>query len=175
MACIVWRRSLNTRTKTLHETSSGRCSTWAATVAMDGCNAAATFATISLSSSKKPFSASRQKSRSAALRCARSAGEPELRPVADPETCQQCAGRGQVRYQQGFFSIARTCPICNGAGQVITHPCLQCNGAGLTDRRHSISVSVPAGVEDGTRIRYQGEGDAGRAGGPRVTSMWCSR
>ena len=82
-----------------------------------------------------------------------------------PETCKQCAGRGQVRYQQGFFSIARTCPICNGTGQVITDPCLQCNGAGLTDRRHTISVSVPAGVEDGTRIRYQGEGDAGRAGG----------
>jgi molecular chaperone DnaJ len=82
-----------------------------------------------------------------------------------PETCKQCAGRGQVRYQQGFFSIARTCPICNGSGQVITDPCLQCNGAGLTDRRHTISVTVPAGVEDGTRIRYQGEGDAGRSGG----------
>jgi molecular chaperone DnaJ len=88
-------------------------------------------------------------------------------PGRGPETCKQCAGRGQVRYQQGFFSIARTCPICNGAGQVITDPCLQCNGAGLTDRRHTISVSVPAGVEDGTRIRYQGEGDGGRAGGPK--------
>ncbi len=84
-----------------------------------------------------------------------------------PETCKQCAGRGQVRYQQGFFSIARACPICNGSGQVITDPCLQCNGAGLTDRRHTISVSVPAGVEDGTRIRYQGEGDGGRSGGPK--------
>jgi molecular chaperone DnaJ len=84
-----------------------------------------------------------------------------------PETCKQCAGRGQVRYQQGFFSIARTCPICNGSGQVITDPCQTCNGAGLTERRHTISVSVPAGVEDGTRIRYQGEGDAGRAGGPK--------
>jgi len=84
-----------------------------------------------------------------------------------PETCKQCAGRGQVRYQQGFFSIARTCPICNGAGQVITDPCHQCNGTGLTDRRHTISVSVPAGVEDGTRIRYQGEGDAGRSGGTK--------
>ena len=94
----------------------------------------------------------------------RGSGAP---PGRGPETCQQCAGRGQVRYQQGFFSIARTCPICNGAGQVITHPCLQCNGAGLTDRRHTISVSVPAGVEDGTRIRYQGEGDAGRSGGPK--------
>ena len=92
-----------------------------------------------------------------------------------PETCKQCAGRGQVRYQQGFFSIARTCPICNGSGQVITDPCLQCNGAGLTDRRHTISVSVPAGVEDGTRIRYQGEGDAGRSGGGKGDSMSCCR
>ena len=84
-----------------------------------------------------------------------------------PETCKQCAGRGQVRYQQGFFSIARTCPICNGSGQVITDPCLQCNGAGLTERRHTMSVTVPAGVEDGTRIRYQGEGDAGKGGGSK--------
>ena len=89
------------------------------------------------------------------------------KPGRGPETCKQCAGRGQVRYQQGFFSIARTCPICNGSGQVITDPCLQCNGAGLTDRRHTMSVTVPAGVEDGTRIRYQGEGDAGRSGGPK--------
>jgi molecular chaperone DnaJ len=94
----------------------------------------------------------------------RGSGTP---PGRGPETCKQCAGRGQVRYQQGFFSVARTCPICNGSGQVITSPCLQCNGAGLTDRRHTISVTVPAGVEDGTRIRYQGEGDAGRAGGPK--------
>ena len=84
-----------------------------------------------------------------------------------PETCKQCAGRGQVRYQQGFFSIARTCPICNGAGQVITEPCLKCNGAGVTERRHTLNVNVPAGVEDGTRIRYQSEGEAGRAGGPK--------
>jgi molecular chaperone DnaJ len=88
-------------------------------------------------------------------------------PGRGPETCKQCAGRGQVRYQQGFFSIARTCPICNGSGQVVTEPCLQCNGAGLTDRKHTISVAVPAGVEDGTRIRYQSEGDAGRSGGPK--------
>ena len=89
------------------------------------------------------------------------------KPGRGAETCKQCAGRGQVRYQQGFFSIARTCPICNGSGQVIADPCLQCSGAGLTDRRHTISVTVPAGVEDGTRIRYQGEGDGGRSGGPK--------
>jgi molecular chaperone DnaJ len=79
--------------------------------------------------------------------------------------CQQCGGRGQVRFQQGFFSIARTCPICSGTGQVVTEPCHTCLGEGRVEKQHSIQVKIPAGVEDGTRIRYQGEGDAGRYGG----------
>lgn len=83
-----------------------------------------------------------------------------------PSTCPHCQGRGQVRYQQGFFSIARTCSACGGAGTVITDPCSTCRGEGRVERQHEISVSIPAGVEDGTRIRYQGEGDAGRFGGP---------
>ncbi|HTV07389.1 MAG TPA: molecular chaperone DnaJ [Acidobacteriaceae bacterium] len=83
-----------------------------------------------------------------------------------PATCPQCQGRGQVRYQQGFFSIARTCGTCSGTGTVITEPCKTCRGDGRVEREHTIHVKVPAGVEDGTRIRYQGEGDAGRAGGP---------
>ncbi|HEV2274600.1 MAG TPA: molecular chaperone DnaJ [Acidobacteriaceae bacterium] len=83
-----------------------------------------------------------------------------------PTTCQQCGGRGQVRFQQGFFSIARTCSACSGSGQVITDPCSVCKGDGRVERRHTITVNVPAGVEDGTRIRYQGEGDTGRFGGP---------
>ena len=82
-----------------------------------------------------------------------------------PTTCQQCQGRGQVRYQQGFFSIARTCPGCNGAGSVITDPCQGCRGDGRVVKERNVSVKVPAGVEDGTRIRYQGEGDVGRNGG----------
>src|SRR5580698_3401511 len=82
-----------------------------------------------------------------------------------PETCQQCAGRGQVRFQQGFFSIARTCPICSGTGQVVIEPCHTCLGEGRVEKEHTIQVKIPAGVEDGTRIRYQGEGDAGRYGG----------
>lgn len=82
-----------------------------------------------------------------------------------PSTCQQCGGRGQVRFQQGFFSIARTCPICSGTGQVVTEPCRTCHGDGRVEKEHSIQVKIPAGVEDGTRIRYQGEGDAGRYGG----------
>jgi len=83
-----------------------------------------------------------------------------------PATCPQCQGRGQVRYQQGFFSIARTCNTCSGTGQVITEPCKMCRGDGRVEREHTIQVKIPAGVEDGTRIRYQGEGDAGRTGGP---------
>ncbi len=80
-------------------------------------------------------------------------------------TCQQCGGRGQVRFQQGFFSIARTCPVCSGTGQIVTEPCTTCRGEARLERERIIQVKIPAGVEDGTRIRYQGEGDAGRYGG----------
>ncbi len=83
-----------------------------------------------------------------------------------PSTCPHCAGRGQVRYQQGFFSIARTCNACGGTGTVISDPCLHCRGEGRVEHEHELLVNIPAGVEDGTRIRYQGEGDAGRFGGP---------
>lgn len=83
-----------------------------------------------------------------------------------PSTCPQCQGHGQVRYQQGFFSVARTCGTCGGTGTIISDPCTNCRGDGRTEREHSIHVQIPAGVEEGTRIRYQGEGDAGRFGGP---------
>ncbi len=83
-----------------------------------------------------------------------------------PETCQQCGGRGQIRSQQGFFSVARTCPVCSGTGAVIRNPCKTCRGDGRVQRQHKLHVKVPAGVEQDTRIRYGGEGDAGRWGGP---------
>ena len=83
-----------------------------------------------------------------------------------PETCQQCGGRGQVRTQQGFFSVARTCPVCSGTGSVVRNPCKTCRGDARIQREHKILVKVPAGVEQDTRIRYSGEGDAGRFGGP---------
>ena len=83
-----------------------------------------------------------------------------------PETCQQCGGRGQIRSQQGFFSVARTCPVCSGTGQVIRNPCRTCGGDTRVQKEHTIAVKVPAGVESDTRIRYAGEGDAGRFGGP---------
>lgn len=83
-----------------------------------------------------------------------------------PETCQQCGGRGQIRTQQGFFSVARTCPICQGTGQMIKDPCSTCHGDSRVQKEHTLAVKVPAGVESDTRIRYSGEGDAGRFGGP---------
>jgi len=83
-----------------------------------------------------------------------------------PSACTQCQGRGQVRYQQGFFSIARTCNACGGTGSVVTDPCTTCRGDGRQEKQHTLQVKIPAGVEEGTRIRYQGEGDAGRYGGP---------
>lgn len=82
-----------------------------------------------------------------------------------PTTCHTCGGRGQVRYQQGFFSIARTCPACGGMGRVITDPCSKCKGESRTMKERTVEVTVPAGVEDGTRIRFQGQGDSGGIGG----------
>lgn len=83
-----------------------------------------------------------------------------------PETCQQCGGRGQIRTQQGFFSVARTCPVCSGTGTLIRNPCRTCGGDTRVQREHTLLVKVPAGVESDTRIRYSGEGDAGRFSGP---------
>ncbi len=83
-----------------------------------------------------------------------------------PSTCPQCRGAGQVRFQQGFFSMARTCPKCEGTGVLVTDPCHTCKGESRVTREHTLQVKVPAGVEDGTRIRYQGEGEAGKLGGP---------
>ena len=87
-------------------------------------------------------------------------------PGKGPVTCSTCGGHGQVRYQQGFFSIARTCPSCQGAGRVIADPCSACRGETRLMRERTVDVSVPAGVEDGTKIRYQGQGDSGHNGGP---------
>ena len=83
-----------------------------------------------------------------------------------PSQCRQCDGHGQVRYQQGFFSVARTCPVCQGTGTMIENPCGACRGQRLVNGTHTLQVKVPAGVEDGTRILYTGHGNAGLDGGP---------
>jgi molecular chaperone DnaJ len=82
------------------------------------------------------------------------------------QTCGTCQGSGKVRAQQGFFLVERTCPTCGGAGRSIKNPCKICRGAGRVQRERSLNVSVPAGVDDGTRIRLTGEGEAGQRGAP---------
>ncbi len=84
----------------------------------------------------------------------------------DPVTCSTCGGAGQVRMQQGFFSIQQTCPACKGAGTTIGDPCNDCHGRGRIRKTKTLAVKVPAGVDDGDRIRLSGEGEAGRNGGP---------
>ena len=81
-----------------------------------------------------------------------------------PSVCPQCQGRGQIRYQQGFFSVARTCTTCAGRGSIISDPCQVCRGETRLTKEIKLTVKVPAGVEEGTRIRYAGEGDVGRGG-----------
>jgi len=83
-----------------------------------------------------------------------------------PKACATCGGVGRVRHAQGFFTLERTCPACQGRGQVIDDPCPGCVGAGRVTRERNLSVNIPAGVEDGTRIRLAGEGEAGLRGGP---------
>jgi molecular chaperone DnaJ len=85
---------------------------------------------------------------------------------AKPKTCATCAGHGKIRQTQGFFTLERTCPACHGRGQVIDDPCPSCAGSGRMQRDRTLSVNIPSGVEDGTRIRLAGEGDAGARGGP---------
>jgi molecular chaperone DnaJ len=88
------------------------------------------------------------------------------KPGTEPVTCSTCAGAGQVRMQQGFFSIQQTCPACKGAGTTIGDPCERCHGRGRVRKTKTLSVKVPPGVDDGDRIRLSGEGEAGRNGGP---------
>ena len=83
-----------------------------------------------------------------------------------PDQCSTCGGAGQVRMQQGFFSIQQTCPACKGAGTIISDPCDDCHGRGRVRKTRTLSVKVPAGVDAGDRIRLAGEGEAGRNGGP---------
>jgi molecular chaperone DnaJ len=89
------------------------------------------------------------------------------RPGTAPTTCVQCAGAGRLRRSQGFFQVETTCPRCGGAGRVILDPCKVCAGQGQVRRERVLSVRIPAGVDDGARIRLSGEGDAGARGGPR--------
>jgi molecular chaperone DnaJ len=94
--------------------------------------------------------------------CEGSGAAPGTRPV----TCSTCGGRGQVYYQQGFFQVGRTCPACRGNGRIIEKLCTACNGAGQVRRPRKLKVNIPPGVDNGTRLRLTGEGEAGLQGGP---------
>ena len=88
------------------------------------------------------------------------------KPGTQPTSCATCGGAGKVRASQGFFTIERTCPTCQGRGESIKDPCTTCGGSGRVTKERTLSVNIPAGVEDGTRIRLAGEGEAGLRGGP---------
>ncbi|MBU0673793.1 MAG: molecular chaperone DnaJ [Proteobacteria bacterium] len=89
-----------------------------------------------------------------------------IRPGHDAETCSACQGRGQVMRSQGFFSVSTTCPSCRGRGQIITEPCSDCDAEGLVSRQKKVSLKIPAGVDNGARMRLTGEGEGGRRNGP---------
>lgn len=88
------------------------------------------------------------------------------KPGTQPKTCPTCGGAGQVRIQQGFFSIQQTCPKCHGSGRVIPEPCTSCGGAGRVKRQKTLEVKIPAGIDDGMRLRHSGHGEPGVNGGP---------
>jgi molecular chaperone DnaJ len=88
------------------------------------------------------------------------------KPGTGMSTCRHCQGQGKVRAAQGFFTIERTCPICNGRGQILEQPCTDCGGQGRRQQNRTLSVDIPKGIEDGTRIRLANEGEAGLRGGP---------
>jgi molecular chaperone DnaJ len=85
---------------------------------------------------------------------------------AQPASCDMCAGRGEVRRQQGFFTVASTCPKCHGSGQMISDPCGTCHGSGTTKKKTNLAVKFPAGIDSGQRLKLSGEGDAGQGGAP---------
>ncbi|HEX6998831.1 MAG TPA: molecular chaperone DnaJ [Gammaproteobacteria bacterium] len=99
------------------------------------------------------------------VECSRCSGKG-TEPGTEPRTCATCAGVGQIRVAQGFFSIQQTCPTCAGAGTIIDKPCRECSGRGRVRKRRTLSVKVPPGVDTGDRIRLAREGEAGRNGGP---------
>ena len=88
------------------------------------------------------------------------------KPGTQPQTCPTCGGHGQVRMQQGFFSVQQTCPHCGGSGKIVQEPCPTCHGQGRVKKHKTLSVKIPAGVDEGDRIRLAGEGEAGVNGGP---------
>ena len=131
-----------------------------------GRSAAPTCATTWRSRSRSRPRARRRRFRFPGRRRARPARAPARPTGSKPTTCPQCKGRGQLRYQQGFFTVARTCGQCRGTGSVIAKPCTTCRGAGRVQKERKLTVRIPAGISTGQRMRLTDEGEAGPAGGP---------
>ena len=93
-------------------------------------------------------------------------GGTGAKPGTQPKTCTTCAGQGAVRMSQGFFSVQQTCPTCHGSGKMISSPCASCHGVGRVKKHKTLAVKIPAGVDEGDRIRLSGEGEGGVNGGP---------
>lgn len=91
----------------------------------------------------------------------------KMQPGTQKSVCSQCQGKGQVRYQQGFFTVSRTCSYCRGTGEIITSPCEECKGYGRIKKKKTLKVKIPAGVDNGIRLRMEGEGEAGDRGASR--------
>jgi molecular chaperone DnaJ len=102
----------------------------------------------------------------ASLTCEACSGSG-CKPGSHPTSCTTCGGAGRVRASQGFFAIERTCPRCGGSGRMVLDPCQGCHGVGQVRKERTLEVAIPPGVDDGARIRLEGEGDAGSGGGPR--------
>jgi molecular chaperone DnaJ len=119
---------------------------------------------ISFTESAKDFETSIQIPRQESCDSCRGSGAAE---GSSPTPCPQCHGRGQLRYQQGFFTVARTCGHCRGSGTVIAKPCSTCRGTGRVEKTRKLTVRIPAGIATGQRLRLTGEGEAGVGGGPR--------
>jgi molecular chaperone DnaJ len=119
---------------------------------------------ISFEESARDFETSIQIPRQETCETCRGTGAAD---GSSPTTCPQCQGRGQLRYQQGFFTVARTCGQCRGTGSVIAKPCATCRGTGRTQKERKLTVRIPAGIASGQRLRLSGEGEAGVGGGPR--------
>jgi molecular chaperone DnaJ len=94
-------------------------------------------------------------------------GGSRKKPGTKKSVCQHCQGRGQVRYQQGFFAISRTCSDCRGSGEIIPFPCKDCRGTGKTKKKKTLTIKIPPGVDNGTKLRLEGEGEAGDQGAER--------
>ena len=131
-----------------------------------GRSAAPTCATRWNSNSKKRCGAIRSKSACRCCRPAMNAKAAARSKGTKPIPCTDCGGAGQIRVSQGFFSLQQTCPRCRGAGSVIKDPCRSCGGSGRVERRKTLAVKIPPGVDTGDRIRLTGEGEAGHNGGP---------